>query len=84
MKTSYTRTTAALALASFSLIGCASFTNAPPQETDWQKVNLVDRYHQSRGNTVIWVNHPQRSVPVAAHEGAATAPKAPTATTTSR
>ncbi len=51
--------------ASLLLNACAALLPGEGRriETDWQKVQLVEEYHQKRGSVVVWMNYPTRVVP---------------------
>lgn len=54
-----------VAIASLLLNACAALLPGEGRrsETDWQKVQLVEEYHQKRGSVVVWMNYPTRVVP---------------------
>lgn len=58
-----------------TLTGCASMSPEPGTviDTDWEKVRIVERYHQQRGSMVVWMNYPTR--PVAAVQVSVPDPK---------
>jgi hypothetical protein len=53
-----------VAAASLLLNACAVLLPGEGRriETDWQKVQLVEEYHQKRGSVVVWMNYPTRAV----------------------
>ncbi len=57
---------AAALLSATGLSGCASWLGwGGEQEIDHQKIHLIDTWAQRSGVTVIWVNQPRRTKPVA-------------------
>ena len=56
-----------LVVAAISLLLSACAAMQPGEglriDTDWQKIQLVEEYHQKRGSTVVWMNYPTRAVP---------------------
>ncbi len=64
-----------VAVASMLLNSCTALLPGEGRrsETDWQKVQLVEEYHQKRGSVVVWMNYPTRVVP--AERPAQTEPK---------
>ena len=58
-----------LVLAAIALTGlsaCSTLDNtARADDTDWQKVALIEQYHRSHGSIVVWLNYPQKRTPVA-------------------